>query len=67
MNFTDYSDHFKIKNFIACISHRDHDYKYVSNIGAFVSNLSLDKKNLVIPKGKKNVVKDFIITTKLID
>ena len=49
MNFTDYSDHFKIKNFIACISHRDHDYKYISNIGAFVSNLSLDKKNLVIP------------------
>ena len=31
------------------------------------TELILNGKNLVIPKGKKNVVKDFIITTKLID
>ena len=31
------------------------------------TELILNGKKLVIPKGKKNVVKDFIITTKLID
>jgi len=35
---------------VACISHRDHDYKDINNIETFVSSLSLDKSNLVVPK-----------------
>ena len=49
MNYTDYSDHFKIENFVSCISHRNHDYSDYFKIENFVSYLNLDKNNLAIP------------------
>ena len=49
MNYTDYSDHFGKDRFMACISHSDHNYKKLEKRKSFVSNLSLNNNNLVIP------------------
>ena len=49
MNFTDYSEHFGKDKFVACISHNDNNYKKLDKRKLFVSNLSLESDNLVIP------------------
>ena len=49
MNFTDYSSHFGKDRFMACISHNDYNYKQLDKRKLFLSNLSLNVDNLVIP------------------
>ena len=49
MNYTDYSSHFGKDRFMACISHNDYNYKQLDKRKLFLSNLSLNVDNLVIP------------------